>query len=189
MGNNKLFFFYENPIMEIRPNSLEAAYLAVLNENLDIAKSIFDKIDSPRAIWGSILVGILEGYIKIYPTYFQIRNFLEIDLDLLLKNEKIPYVEQLIGSAKILTTVNAEIYKYIARTMYVNKLYAAAYKYMVKSKKIYYNDAELHFMLTKYFLHIKDYEQALFYVNECLKLIPDYYPALILKEEIDENFV
>ena len=70
--------------------------------------------------------------------------------------------------------------------MYENNLLSAAYNYMQKSKEIYYNDAELQFMLARYFLRVHDIEEAYFYINECLKLIPDYYPALVIKQKIEE---
>ena len=189
-NEKKIFFFYEDSSsIKIAPNSIEHAYLAIINEELDVAMKIFSQIDSPRAFWGKILVDILKGYLPEFPTYFQIRNFFEIDLDMLLKNEKISYVDQALGSLEILAAIIQENFKYTARVMYVNRLYSAALKYMNKSKKIYYNDAELHFMLAKYYLHVNDYEQALFYTEECLKLIPDYYPAHMMKQQIDEILV
>ena len=59
-----------------------------LDKDLKSAKKIFEIIDSPRAKWGRAFVDILSGYIENYPSYFEIRNFLEIDLDFLIKNEK-----------------------------------------------------------------------------------------------------
>jgi len=43
-------------------------------------------------------------------------------------------------------------------------------------------------MLAKYYLHVNDCELALFYIDECLKLIPDYYPAHLLKQKIEERW-
>lgn len=189
LDKEKFFFFYNDCSgIKLLPNSLEHAYLAVLNEDLVSAEVIFSRLDSPRAKWGMVLVSILNGYMKGYPTYFQIRNFLEIDLDLLLKNEKLHYVELLLGALEILTPVNQEVYKYAGRVMYGNKLYSAALKYFNKSKKIYYNDAELHFLLARYYMRVNDCDEALFYINECLKLIPDYYPANLLKQKIEERW-
>ena len=85
-NEKKIFFFYEDSSsIKIAPNSIEHAYLAIINEELDVAMKIFSQIDSPRAFWGKILVDILKGYLPEFPTYFQIRNFFEIDLDMLLK--------------------------------------------------------------------------------------------------------
>ena len=185
-NKQKIFFFSEGKDVIIRPNSIEHAYLAILNDDLCLAEEIFSSNDSPRARWGEILAAVLSGYVDIYPTYFQIRNFLEIDLDFLLKNEKLDYVEQLLGALEFFSGINQETYKFAARVMYENNLLSAAYNYMLKSKEIYYNDAELQFMLARYFLRVHDIEEAYFYINECLKLIQDYYPALVMKQKIEE---
>ncbi len=189
LNGNKFYFFYDDDSsVKIKPDTIEHGYLAILNDEIGVAELVFSKIDSPRAKWACVLISVLNGYMKVFPTYFQIRNFFEIDLDFLLKNEKINYVEQLLGALEIFSSINQEVYKYAARVMYANKLYSAALKYMNKSKQIYYNDAELHFMLAKYYLRVNDYENALFYTNECLKLIPDYYPAHLLKQKIEESW-
>ncbi len=190
LNQDKFFFFYDDcSCVKFLPGSIEHAYLAVLNDDLETAENIFKKLDSPRAKWGRVLVCILRGFLKELPTYFEIRNFLEIDLDLFLKNEKLEYVEQILGSLEILSAINQEVYKYAARVIYINKLYSASLKYLEKSKKIYYNDAELHFLLARYYLRVNDYEEALFYINECMRLIPDYYPAIVLKEKIEEQWI
>ncbi len=183
----KLFFFNDDcSELKITPNSIEHAYLAILDDDLNTAEKIFSGIDSPRAIWGKRLVNILNGYLQDFPTFFEIRNFLEIDLDFLLKNQKIGYVEQFLGSLEYLATINMETYKFVGRVMYENKLKSAALKYFEQAKEIYYNDPELHFLLSKYFLDINNFENAMFYINECLKLLPDYYPALLQKEKIEQ---
>lgn len=184
----QLFLFYENcSEVKIAPNSLLHAYLAILNGDFDSAETVFSRIDSPRGKWGVSFVQILKGFLTIFPTYFCIRNFLEIDLDFLLKNNKIDYVEQCLGALKYLADVNQETYKFVARVMLLNKLYTSAIKYMEYSKKIYYNDPELHFMYAKYYLEVeKNYSEAYFYVNECLKMLPSYYPAQVMKQRIEE---
>ncbi len=183
---NFFFFVDDCSKLEINPTSVEHAYLAILNDDLKTAKSVFDKIDSPRAKWGSILVSILTGFLDKYPTFFQIRNFLEIDLDYLLKNEKIRYVEQLLGALDILCNINQETYKFTARVLYENKLKTAALKYMERSKEIYYNDPELHFMFAKYYMEMNCFSQAADAIEICLKLLPDYYPAKLIKQKIAE---
>ena len=109
-----------------------------------------------------------------------------IDLEFLLKNNKIDYVEQCLGALDVLSTINQETFKFAARVMLVNHLYASALKYMDRSKQIYYNDPELHFMYAKYFFDINKFNDSYFYINECLKLLPTYYPAQILKQKIEE---
>lgn len=179
-----MFFFSKNKNLKFKLRSVEHAYMALLNDDLASAAAIFESIDSPRAKWGKALVDILSGYIEIYPTFFEIRNFLEIDLDLLIKNEKIDYVEQVLGSLNLLSDINQETYKYVARVMFENRLYKTAREYLEKSKDLFYNDAELHFLFAKYYIKTREYETADFHLDECLNILPDYYPAQMLQKEI-----
>lgn len=187
VDKSKVFFFGEN--VDIKIDSLEHAYLCVLNDDLEMAYSIFDKSDSPRGLWGKSLIEILNNYIENYPTYFQIRNFLEIDLDFLIKNDKLSYVESLLGSLDFMSGINQEVYKFASRVMLHNRLYKIAYNYMMKSKELYYNDPELHFMLASYYYNSMNFSAAKFSINECLNLISNYYPALVLKSKIEEKLV
>ena len=187
IAENIFFFNKDISNLKIAPISIEHAYLAILDNKLDAAVKIFSEIDSPRAIWGYILATLLKnGLLVKNPTFFQIRNFFEIDVDFLIKNNRINYVEQLLGALEIFSTINQEIYKFAGRVMYENGLNSLALKYMEESKKIYYNDPELHFMLANYYYKTKQPENADFYIEECLRLLPNYYPAEILKNKIED---
>ena len=185
-----MFFFSDNSDNEaFKPGSLEHAYLAILNDDLLSAGKVFSSLSSPRARWGKALVDILSGYIEEYPSYFEIRNFLEIDLDFLLKNEKIDYVEQFLGGVDLLADINNETYKYVARVMHENKLYKVCKEYLDKSKNLFYNDPELHFIYAKYYLNFGNYSDAEYHIDECIKILPDYYPAKVLKREIQAQLM
>ena len=179
-----MFFFSESQELVFAPRSVEYAYYLIQKNDLKTAQAIFESLDSPRARWGKAFVDILLGYIDKYPTYFEIRNFLEIDLDFLIKNEKIDYVEQFLGSLKVLIRINQESYKYVARVMFENKLYKAAKEYLEKSKEVFYNDPELHFMFAKYYIRTREYDAADKHLEECLNILPDYFPAITLQKEI-----
>ena len=181
-----MFFFSDINKLKVRPRSLEHAYLNILNNDLKSAQAVFESLDSPRANWGVTLTGILLGYLERFPSYFEIRNFLEIDLDFLIKNEKLDYVEQLLGAIDVLADINQETYKYVARVMYENRLYKASCEYLERSKKAFYKDPELHFLLAKYYLNAKNYENSLYYINECLGILPDYYPAKCFKKNLEK---
>src|SRR5574344_1655124 len=73
--------------------SLELGYCKLLTEDIDSAKIIFSKIanSNPRAHWALRLIQFIEGFVSFLPSYFEIRNFLEIDINLLLKADKISY--------------------------------------------------------------------------------------------------
>ena len=179
-----MFFFSKNYDEKFKPRSIEHAYFAILEDDLTSAQAVFESLDSPRAKWGKAFVDILIGYIENYPTYFEIRNFLEIDLDFLIKNEKIEYVEQILGSLKLLSDINQETYKYVARVMFENRLYKACREYLEKSKDIFYADPELHFLYAKYYIKTREYDNADYHLDECLNILPDYYPAKLLQKEI-----
>ena len=181
-----MFFFGDNTL-DFKQRSIEQGYYLIINEDLISAQAVFASLDSPRSRWGKILCDILNGRMFEYPSYFEIRNFLEIDLDFLLKNEKIDYVEQLLGSLDILIKINQESYKYVARVMFENKFYNACYKYLEKSKDVFYSDPELHFMFTKYYLHLGDYIKANKHIVACLNILPDYFPAKKLQIEIESH--
>ena len=89
-----------------------------------------------------------------------------------------------LGSLEILISINQETYKYIARVLLENNLRKLALEYLKKSKDVFYNDPELHFLLAKFYFKEKDYQKADFYIMECLKILPDYYPAKIFHDEI-----
>ena len=182
-------FFFDNAVnnFTFKPRSVEYAYLAILNDDLDTAKLVFESIDSSRAKWGKALTGILSGFTEKFPTYFEIRNFFEIDLDFLIKNDKTHYVEMLLSSLKYLSQINQEIYKYTARVMLENKLNNSALEYMEKSKELFYSDPELHFMLAKFYLSQNNFNLAIVHIDECLKIVPSYYPAIKIRKEISSR--
>lgn len=180
------FFQHQTGDLIFKPRSVEHAYFSILNDDLKSAEAVFCSLDSPRAKWGISFVQILEGFLQNFPTYFGIRNFLEIDLDFLIKNEKISYIEQVLGSLEILTDINQETYKYVARVMFENNFFNSAKEYLEKSKNIFYKDPELHFLYAKYYLKTCNYENSLWHLDECLRIIPYYFPAITLRKSISK---
>ena len=65
---------------------LELGYCYLIDENLAEAKKNFGLIKEQdiRASWALFLISMIEGDIREYPTYFQLRNFFEIDLNILI---------------------------------------------------------------------------------------------------------
>lgn len=183
-----MYFFNQN-IIESDSNKLKQAYIAILNNDLDIAYNLFAEEDSSRSRWGMALIEILKSNIIHFPTYFEIRNFFEIDLDFLIKNKKIDYVETLLGASELLININQEVFKYAARVLFENYYPEIGFNYLKKSKDILYKDPEMHFMLAKYYINKEDYTTALSYINECLKFVPDYFPAQKIKKIILKHLV
>ena len=82
-------YFFNQDVIEPELNKIKQAYINILSDNLELAYALFKSSDCSRSRWGISLIQILKGEIIKFPTYFEIRNFFEIDLDFLIKNKKI----------------------------------------------------------------------------------------------------
>mgnify|MGYP000948994906 CR=1 FL=1 len=80
---------------------LENAYFELLSDNLEKAKNLFNAIkqNDIRAHWASFMISMIEADIREYPSYFELRNFLEIDLNILINYFKGDYVEKIVRYA------------------------------------------------------------------------------------------
>lgn len=127
---------------------LENAYSLLFNEDLEKAKFAFSQIkDSDvRAKWALFMISLIEGNVKEYPTYLQLRNFLEIDLNLLIHYFKGDYVEKIIRYCDFMFTINPEVYKFIGRVLYNNNLEQQALFFLEKAKSYFWHDPELHYL-------------------------------------------
>lgn len=164
--------------------SLEYGYCLILDGNLTEAEKELRKNDSIRADWALKLIPFMQGYVEILPTYFQIRNFLEIDINLLLLAKQKDFVAYILGGADLLYSVNCESYKFISRVLMNNGFFDSSKTYLDKAKDSTYNDPELHFMYCQYYIHHKDFDKALQAINNCLAILPEYYPAKKIKEAL-----
>lgn len=171
-------FFKENG------NILEYGYCLILEGQLDKAEQVLRTIDSIRADWAVKLIPFMKGHVEILPTYFQIRNFLEIDINLLLLAKQTDSISYILGGADILYSVNCETYKYIARVMMNNGFYDIAKNYLKEARSNTYNDPELHFMCCQYYIKNGEFDKALQSIQECLNVLPEYYPAIKIKEAL-----
>lgn len=165
---------------------LEYAYCKLLEGDADKAKSAFLSIykNDLRADWGRKLIQFIQGYVSEVPSYFQIRNFLEIDLNLLIKAGQPDYVENIINGADIFYSINPESYKFIARVMLNNGFHDVAIFYLNKAKDKFYNDPELHLMLANCHIQNRDINKAKASISDCLTILPEYFPAKILLAKI-----
>lgn len=164
--------------------NLEYGYCLILDGQLSEAETELRKVDSLRADWAVKLIPFMRGYVEVLPTYFQIRNFLEIDINLLLQAKQNDYVAYILGGADLFYSVNCESYKYIARVMMNNGYFETAKTYLDKGRDKTYNDPELHFMYCQYYIHTKELEKALKSIEDCLRILPEYYPARRIKEAL-----
>jgi len=159
--------------------ALEYGYCRLLSGDAEGAKSSFLKIAKQdfRADWGRKLVQFIQGYVSNVPSYFQIRNFLEIDLNLLIRAGQAQFVENIINGADLFYSINPESYKFIARAMYNNDFAEVALYYLQKAKDKFYYDPEMHFMLANCYAKQGDILRAKESARNCLNILPAYFPA------------
>lgn len=163
---------------------LEAGYCYLILDKLDKAEKSFQHIKDydDRACWGLFLLQMIQGDIKSFPTYFQVRNFLELDLNILILYCKGDYIENIIRYADFLAYYNPEGYKFIGRVFWANGFIPAAKLFLRKAKDKFYQDPELHYLLAYIaYYEDKDMAQCVKSLNTCLELLPEYAPALKLK--------
>jgi len=168
---------------------LEAAYCYLFEDNLKKAKEYFESLSDSdiRAKWGFFLVNLIEGKVYEYPTYFELRNFLEIDINLLISYYKGDYVEKIAGYADFLFTINPEVNKFIGRVFWNNDLKPQAMFFLDRAKSYFYKDPELHYLLASIYYRENNIEKAEQAANDCLNILPNYYPAVNLLQKINRN--
>jgi len=158
---------------------LEYGYCKLLKGEVSNAKPVFKELarNDMRANWAGKVINFIEGYVLSIPSYFQIRNFLEIDLNLLIQAGRADYVENIINGADLFYSVNPESYKFIARVMLYNKFGEVAFQFLNRAKDKFYYDPELHLMLANCYIAMGDKVAAKKSINDCLMILPNYLPA------------
>ena len=168
---------------------LEDAYLHFFSGDLEYAKKQFERIEDfdIRAHWALFEIALIEGEVLEYPSYFEIRNFLEIDLNILIKYCQGTFVEKIIRYADYMYTINPEVHKFIGRVLYNNDLKEQGMFFLNRAKSYFYHDPELHFLLAYIAFMDKDYTKARKSVEDCLRILPDYFPARNLMKRLNEK--
>ena len=128
---------------------------------------------------------IIEMYVIHIPAFFQIRSFLEMDLDALLKAGQIKFAENIINGADLFAKANSESYKFIARVLVNNNYHSLAGVFLEKAKNVCYVDPELHYLCAKCSLHKHDINSAKKSLELAIETGFGYYPAKKLLNEIN----
>lgn len=153
-----------------------------IEETAHIWRSLKD--DTPAIHWGCSLLEFINLYVINIPTFFQIRAFLEVDLDALLRADLITYCENIVNGAHLFAQNNPESYKFIGRVFVNNKYFELAELFLKKAKDVCYVDPEVHFLLAKCYIYKNDIKRA----KDALKISIDkgygYFPAKKLLKEI-----
>ncbi len=173
-------FFKENDYQ------LEYGYCKMLKGDVNEARKIFTPIRDRdmRADWAYLFIQFMNNYIQFMPSYLQIRNFLEIDIALLLKAGLSQAVENVINACDIFYEINQESYKFISRVMLNYDYPSIAKIFMDRGVQKCYNDPELHFLYGNYHLKNNNKILAKHEFEVSLEVLPDYYPAKMMLEKL-----
>ena len=164
----------------------EAGLCALLEGDEKAAKDFRTKDKNPDIAtkWGLIVLNIINLKIKERPSFFQVRAFLEVYINLFIATKHYSWAENLISACDIMVRSNPEAYKFIARALFANGYLNLTHKFLDESKKLFYNDPEAHFIEAQsYYLEGK-YDKALESIEETLKTAGEYYPAICFKKII-----
>ena len=173
-------FFKENNYQ------LQCGYCELLKGNINEARKIFLSIREcdMRADWAYLFIQFMNNYIQFMPSYLQIRNFLEIDIALLIKAGLSEAVENVINACDIFYQINQESYKFIARVLLNYNYPSIAKIFLDRGVEKCYNDPELHFLYGMYHLNYKNNTLAKHEFEASLEVLPGYYPAIMMLEKL-----
>lgn len=146
-----------------------------------------DKNPDIATSWGLIVLDLIKLKIKQRPSFFQVRAFLEVYLNLFIVNNHLRWAENIISASDIIVKSNPETYKFIARVLFANGYFNLVEKFIEESKNIFYFDPEAHFIQAQAYYLEKDYKKAYDSIIDTLTAAGEYYPALEFKKLIEEK--
>lgn len=161
-------------------NIFGCAYCKFLQGDLEEARILSTLIrnSSPSADWLYSITNLLLNNLSFFPSYFQIRNFYEQDLEMLHKYNQQKIIDKLLTITPLLANINREIYKYSARVLYNNKYYEQSKQLLLKSLDIWYKDPETHYMLGEIYEKEKDFDKAIKSYQKSNEATGEYAPAI-----------
>lgn len=170
-----------------KANNIEyCAYCHFLKRNFNEARIMLTIIkDSSSFVnWLLFLIELLEDNKPQNPSFFQIRNFFEQDLEMLFTVKQYDLIEKIIKKIKYLELFNKEIYKFSARVFFNHELYNSALNLLKKSAEIFYKDPETHYMLGEIYLRTNNIKEAIKEFKISDEVNNGYLPAIKRLKEL-----
>ena len=160
-------------------NICACSYVRFLQGNIKEARILLllIKETSPVTKWLMFLINFLYDNNFQEPTYFQIRNFYEQDLEMMFLYEQSKIINELLKRNNFLSNYNREIYKYSARVLHNNKYTEQAKILLKKSLEVCYKDPETHFLMGEIYEKTREIDNAKLAYQKALDACPDYMPA------------
>lgn len=157
----------------------EYGYCKLFQHDKKSAELVWNSVaeSSPLLLWAKALLGYIEKQQIKTPTFFQIRNFYESDLDTLMSLKYSKWAENLINSIQFFADINPEVFKYTARVLLNHHFYELSEKFLKAGKDYFYKDTELHFLEAQLKLSQNEKNAAIKSLETVLDISPSYYPA------------
>lgn len=166
----------------------EAGLCSLLMRNLNSARLIWEASKDPctGTVWGLAVLNIIEKkHFGKNPTYFQIRAFLEVYIALFIENELFDYADALINSCRSFISANSETPKFLARVLSSFGYNEMAYEFLEITFSINSCDPEAFYILAETKISESKFQEASEILKQALKITPEYYPAIKLKEQLE----
>ena len=165
----------------------ECGYCKFIQGDINSAQNYWRKndIDSPAINWGFNIIDIVKLTIPSTLTFFQIRNFLERDMQNLFENNQLKMLENIMSASDILAEFNPESYKFIGRVLLNNGYFDLSNDFLKKSLDICYTDCETHFLLAQYYIYKQDIKSAIKILKESISINSGYFPAKNLLKSLN----
>lgn len=167
-------------------NGASLAFTLILLKDLDKVKRILEKTnESPASKWCNFLILLFRNEIKKdhWPTFLQIRHFLEFTGYYLLLSKNDLFLKLLIKNLSKLIDINIASAKLIG-SAYLNMGYLdEAISFLLKSIKTDSFDGEGYFLLGKAYFLKKDFKNSISILSKAELFLPNHLPTkeLILK--------
>lgn len=160
-------------------NIFGCAYCLFIMGEIDEALVLLNLIrnSSPAVNWLLALISIIKGENTEIPSFLQIRNFYENDLNMLIFYKNFEFTKKIFMNLSFLARYNKEVYKLTARVLLDNGAAQDAVMYLKKSIDIYYKDPEVHFILAETYASLGDIEKAKKEYKTSNEVTGGYYPA------------
>jgi tetratricopeptide (TPR) repeat protein len=127
--------------------------------------------------WCATLWGLVTGRLMLWPTFLQIRNFLEADIASLIHAQQFLMLENLLTVGENLVQINMETPKYMGRAMMNAGWLDRAEPYFMQAQKLLPQDPEIYFHLAQLRQRQGQTEELPLLLKQCLMIIPGYVPA------------
>ena len=161
-------------------NIFGCAYCEFLNGNLKQAKAflLLEKEPSIASNWLNYICSALQNDFVLFPTYFEIRNFYEQDLEMLFKYDQKDIINKILHLSSVLEKYNGEIHKFNGRVLKNNGYLEFAEECLLKSVDICYKDPETHYLLGELYELNGDMQRAKEEYKKAVDVNKGYYPAM-----------